>query len=180
MESSELKKLYIIMTFLQLCASRYSCRAYKQEAIAKEKLDYVMECARLSPSACNKQPWHLRLVTSPENLASIHQCYNREWIRTAPAVVVVSAFKDEAWTRPQDGKCHSNVDAAIIAEHICLAAAEQGLGTCWFCNFDAPLCHELLGMKDSEEPVALIPIGIPADTAPAKKRKALDEILTIC
>lgn len=167
------------MTFKELCEARYSCRAYKQEAVPQEKLDYVLECARLAPSACNKQPWRLRYVTSADGLAAIGRCYNREWLKTTPAVIVVSAMKDEAWSRPADGKCHSDVDASIIAEHICLAAAEQGLGTCWICNFDATLCHDMMDMATAEEPVALIPIGTPADSAPTKKRKAIEEICTI-
>lgn len=168
------------MTFKELCEARYSCRAYKQETVPQEKLDYVLECARLAPSACNKQPWRLRYVSSAERLADIRRCYNREWLTTAPAVIVVSAMKDEAWTRASDGKCHSDVDASIIAEHICLAAAEQGLGSCWICNFDATLCHELMGKAAAEEPVALIPIGLPADTAPDKKRKPIGDICTSC
>lgn len=168
------------MTFKELCEARYSCRAYKQEPVSHEKLNYVMECARLAPSACNKQPWRLHLATSSKSLSAIHKCYNREWLTSAPAVIIVSVRKDEAWTRQSDGKCHCDVDASIIAEHICLAAAEQGLGTCWICNFDAPLCHELMGMDENEEPVALLPIGTPADTASAKKRKDLAEILTLC
>lgn len=165
------------MTFQELCATRYSCRAYKQEEVPQEKLHYVLECARLAPSACNRQPWRLRYVSSPEGLAAISQCYNREWLKTAPAVIVVSVMTDEAWTRPADGKNHSDVDASIIAEHICLAAAEQGLGTCWICNFDAALCHSLLSLAETEVPIALLPIGTPADTTPTKRRKALTEII---
>lgn len=168
------------MTFKDLCETRYSCRAYKSEAVPQEKLNYVMECARLAPSACNKQPWRLRLATSPESLANIQKCYNREWFSTAPAVILVTVKRDEAWTRQSDGKCHSDVDASIIAEHICLAAAEQGLGTCWVCNFNAALCHELMHLAEMEEPVVLIPIGIPADHASAKKRKTMEEFFSIC
>lgn len=165
------------MTFKDLCEARYSCRAYQSETIPTEKLTYVLECARLAPSACNRQPWKLRCVVSAEQRLALLQCYTRGWLATAPAILVVSALKDEAWTRPADNKCHSDVDAAIITEHICLAAAEQGLGTCWICNFDAARCHKLLGMLPNEEPVALVPIGFPANNASAKKRKPLSEIV---
>lgn len=165
------------MTFKELCEARYSCRAYKREAVPQEKLDYVLECARLAPSACNKQPWCLRYVSEAEGVASLQSCYNRLWLKTAPAIIVVSVIKNEAWVRPADGKSHGDIDASIIAEHLCLAAAEQGLGTCWICNFDTVLCHRLLEMSETEEPVALLPIGFPADQAPIKKRKALADIL---
>lgn len=166
-----------MITFKELCAARYSCRAYQPEAVPQEKMDYVLECARLAPSACNKQPWRLRYVTDAGQLANLCSCYNRDWLKTAPAIIVVSVMTDEAWVRPADGKNHADIDASIIAEHICLAAAEQGLGTCWICNFDARRCHELLGLSPSEVPIALLPIGFPADTAPAKRRKTLDDIL---
>lgn len=165
------------MAFKELCEARYSCRAYKTEVISQEKLDYVFECARLAPSACNKQPWRLHYVASSEGLETLQSCYNREWLKTAPAIILVSVMKDEAWVRPSDGKNHCDIDASIIAEHICLAAAEQGLGTCWICNFDAVRCHALMNLAETEEPVVLLPIGIPADTEPKKKRKALEEFL---
>lgn len=164
------------MTFKELCEARYSVRSYKEEAIPAEKLEYIKECARLAPSAVNKQPWKLRMITSESGLAKICAAYNREWIRTAKAVIMVVAQKDEAWVRKSDGKYHGDIDAAIITEHICLAAVEQGLGTCWVCNFDAALCHQEFSLADNEEAVVLIPIGVPADEKPEKKRKEMEEI----
>lgn len=165
------------MTFLELCKERYSCRSYKSEAVPSDKMDYVLECARLAPSAVNRQPWRLRVVADAEGLQKLCSTYNRDWIQTAPCIIIVSVDKTEAWTRRIDGKCHSDVDASIITEHITLAATEQGLGTCWVCNFNAALCHELFALPDEEEAVALIPIGYPADECPVKTRKALEEIL---
>ncbi|MCF0203629.1 MAG: nitroreductase family protein [Bacteroidaceae bacterium] len=164
------------MTFKELCEARYSVRSYKDEEIPAEKLEYIKECARLAPSAVNKQPWRLRLITSESGLKKVCATYNREWIKTAKAVIMVIAQKDEAWIRGIDGKYHGDIDAAIITEHICLAAAEQGLGTCWVCNFDAALCHKEFGLAGNEEAVVLIPLGVPADNRPEKKRKAMDDI----
>ncbi len=167
-------------TFKELCEARYSVRSYKDEAIPADKLDYIKECARLAPSAVNFQPWKLLMVTSEEGLAKVCATYNREWIRTAKAVIIVVAQKDKAWVRAADGKYHGDIDAAIITEHICLAAAEQGLGTCWVCNFDAALCHKEFSLSENEEAVVLIPIGIPADEKPQKKRKDISEIWGEC
>ena len=58
-----------------------------------------------------------------------------------------------------------------------LAAAEQGLGTCWVCNFDAPQCSEVLGLPENLEPAVLIPVGYAEDEPTEKKRKPLNEIL---
>lgn len=166
------------MTFKELCEARYSVRSYKDEKIPTEKLEYIKECARLAPSAVNKQPWKLHFVTSSDGLSKVVEAYNREWIRTAKSVIMVVAQKDEAWVRKSDGKYHGDIDAAIITEHICLAAAEQGLGTCWVCNFDSALIHESFNLAANEEAVVLIPIGIPADEPSEKKRKDISDIWT--
>ena len=77
-------------------------------------------------------------------------------------------------------KDHADIDIAIAVEHICLAATEQGLGTCWVCNFDPAVCRNVLSLPQNLEPAVLIPIGYPAATAEAapKKRKEADEIIS--
>ena len=82
---------------------------------------------------------------------------------------------DEEWVR-SDGKHHGDIDIAIAVEHLCLAATEQGLATCWVCNFDAEKCKQLFAISDNEEPAVLIPIGYAADEPKEKKRKEMEEI----
>ena len=166
------------MNFLELVESRYSCRAYQQHGVEKEKVDYVMGCVRLAPSAVNKQPWQFRIVTDEDEKAKLQQCYNRDWFKTAPMYVIASVLHDEEWVRA-DGKPHGNIDIAIAVEHLCLAATEQGLATCWVCNFDAVLCKELFGLPASEEPAVIIPLGYAADSLRPKNRKAMEEIVKI-
>lgn len=158
------------MDFLELVKSRYSCRSYQPQSIEQEKLEYVMECVRMAPSACNKQPWRFRVVSTEEGLKGLCGCYDREWFRSAPVCVVASVLHDEEWVRG-DGKHHGDIDVAIAVEHLCLAAAEQGLGTCWVCNFDVERCKRVLSLADNEEPTVLIPIGYPADKPKEKQRK---------
>ncbi len=164
------------MKLVELAEKRYSCRAYRSDEVEREKLEYIMECVRLSPSAVNKQPWLFRIVSCDEEKAKLRQCYNREWFGTAPMYIVASILHDEEWVRA-DGKRHGDIDIAIAVEHLCLAATEQGLGTCWVCNFDAALCKQLFGMGDNEEPAVLIPLGYAADEPKEKRRKALGEIV---
>lgn len=164
------------MDFLELAKNRYSCRAYKTLNVEKEKLHYVMECVRFAPSAVNKQPWRFRIVSSGEDREKMQQCYNRDWFKTAPMYILASVLHDEEWVRA-DGKRHGDIDIAIAVEHLCLAATEQGLATCWVCNFDAALCKELLALSENEEPAVIIPIGYADDAPKEKKRKAMDEIL---
>ena len=106
----------------------------------------------------------------------LQECYNREWFATSPMYIICSILHDEEWVR-SDGKHHGDIDIAIAVEHLCLAATEQGLATCWVCNFDAEKCKQLFAIAENEEPAVLIPIGYAADELKEKKRK---EIVEIC
>ncbi|MCR5333343.1 MAG: nitroreductase family protein [Bacteroidaceae bacterium] len=164
------------MNFLELVKSRYSCRGYKSLDVEKEKLEYILECVRFAPSAVNKQPWRFHIVSKEEEKAKLQQCYNRDWFKTAPMYIIASILHEEEWVR-FDGKRHGNIDIAIAVEHLCLAATEQGLATCWVCNFEADLCKELFALPDNEEPAVIIPLGYAADEMKPKNRKAIGEIV---
>ncbi len=167
------------MNFLDLVKKRYSVRSYEERQIENEKMEYIMECVRLAPSAVNFQPWHFYVVTDSERLDALKSTYKREWIQSAPCIIVACANHEESWHRRSDNKNHADIDLAIAIEHLCLAAAEQGLGTCWVCNFDAALCHEVMAMPENVEPIALIPIGYTPDAeVPGKKRKTIEDICT--
>lgn len=165
------------MNFLDLVKKRYSVRSYEQREIEKEKMGYIMECVRLAPSAVNFQPWRFIVLTDKELMDAVKSTYKREWIQTAPCIIVACANHEESWHRRLDNKDHADIDVSIAVEHLCLAATEQGLGTCWVCNFDAALCRQVMSLPENIEPVALIPIGYPAETEiPEKKRKSMEEI----
>ncbi len=166
------------MNFLDLVKKRYSVRSYLPRAIEADKMNYIMECVRLAPSAVNFQPWHFSIVTDSEKLSKLKSAYAREWIESVPCIIVACVDHREAWHRKADGKDHSDIDISIAVEHLCLAAAEQGLGTCWVCNFDVPRCREVMNLPENWEPVVLIPIGYATeDDIPEKRRKTLDEIV---
>lgn len=156
--------------------NRYSCRSYLDKPVEEEKLEYIKECIRLAPSAVNRQPWKFRIVRSQEGREKLQSCYSRPWFNEAPLYILASVLHEQEWVRA-DGKPHGDIDVAIAVEHLCLAATEQGLGSCWVCNFDAQRLHELFQMPETEEPVVLIPIGYSAVAeAPAKTRKAQEDI----
>ena len=164
------------MNFLELVKNRYSCRAYKPLDVEKEKMEYILECVRFAPSAVNKQPWSFRIVSSKVEKGKIQQCYNRDWFKSAPMYIIASILHDEEWVRA-DGKHHGDIDIAIAVEHLCLAATEQGLATCWVCNFDAAMCKELFALSENEEPAVVIPLGYAADEIKPKNRKVFDAIV---
>jgi len=166
------------MEFIDLVKQRCSVRNYSSEKIDKADIDYVMECVRLAPSAVNKQPWHFYICETSETLDKIRQCYHREWFATASCVIIACVNHDEEWIRQSDGRPHGIVDLSIAVEHLCLAAAEIGLGTCWVCNFDVQKTKELFGFTGNIEPAVLIPIGYPVMKASEKNRKPMEEIIT--
>lgn len=167
------------MTLKQIIENRYSVRAYLPQSVEKEKIEYILDCARLSPSAGNLQPWRFYVVTDKNLLSQIWKSYDREWFKTAPMCIVVCKDTSKSWKRTNtDGKDHGDIDAAIASEHICLAAAEQGLGTCWICNFTPRLLSEALGLTDNLEPIAIFPLGYidgQKSTLGEKKRKSLSD-----
>ena len=118
------------------------------------------------------------VVESAEKRARLQECYLREWFREAPLYVVVCADKAQSWKRKLDGHDHADIDAAIATEHICLAATELGLGSCWVCNFDADLCSEVLDLEGELYPVAIVPIGYPTDEPTSKKRKPIEDVVS--
>ena len=164
--------------FDELVQKRYSCRNYKPSGIDRNLIDKILETAHFAPSATNAQPWKVFVLDTPESLAKARRAYNREWFATAPAVLLICAQTDKAWTRA-DGKNHADIDIAILADHITLAATEAGLATCWVCNFDAQLISSEFGLDNNCKPLVLLPIGVPAiNDVPAKKRIDVADFVT--
>ncbi|MBE0648764.1 MAG: nitroreductase family protein [Bacteroidales bacterium] len=168
------------MNFLELAKKRYSVRSYSDKPVEEEKLQYLLECGRVAPSAANYQPWKIFLVKDDEMRAKLSTTYGRNWFKQAPIVLVFCGDHLTAWKR-NDGKDHTDIDVSIIIDHITLAAAEQDLGTCWICNFDAASCSGILNLPSNLEPIAYLSLGYPAkepeDPSRHLNRKELSEIV---
>jgi nitroreductase len=94
----------------------------------------------------------------------------------APLLLGVCAIPEKSWVR-RDGRYYGDVDAAIVMDHIILAATGQGLGTCWVAAFKADAAKEVLELDESMELIALTPIGYASTTPPERKRKPLEELV---
>lgn len=168
------------MDFLSLARMRYSVRDYQPRPVEDEKLRTVLEAGRIAPSACNLQPWVFIVVRDTEVKARLSEAYPRAWMAKAPVVLVICADHSQSWKRG-DGKDHGNVDAAIAVDHMTLAAADQGLGTCWICAFDVNKCRKALHIPEYIEPVALLPLGYPEKASDPNRhqdrRKTLEDIV---
>ncbi len=164
------------MNFQELIARRYSVRAYKPDPVPEEALQAVLEAARLAPTAANRQEFRLLVVRTEGRRRELARIYGRDWFVQPPLVLGVCSVPDRTWVR-RDGKNYCDVDAAIVMDHMILAATELGLGTCWVGAFDPAAAREVLSLPASVEPVAFTPLGYPADTAGQKKRKPLEKLV---
>jgi nitroreductase len=157
---------------------RFSVRNFKEQEVPKTEIEKILEWTSGAPSAVNFQPWHFIVISGKQGREAIYTVYQRPWLRTAPVIIVACVNHKESWKRGSDGHDFGEVDVAIAIDHLTLAAAANGLGTCWVCNFDVQGCKKLLKLPDHLKPLALIPLGYPASTMPAKKRKPLNEIVS--
>ncbi|OGR43711.1 MAG: hypothetical protein A2X35_08605 [Elusimicrobia bacterium GWA2_61_42] len=163
--------------FLSLAAARRSIRKYKPVPVEKEKLDLCLEAARLAPSACNAQPYKFIVISEPALkekfcAAAFSGVYSAtKFAAAAPAIVAVvsQTGKFSAWLGNQVQDTNFRLmDIGIAAEHFVLAAAEQGLGTCWLGWFSAKGAAKALGLGSGRKIEVLLSVGYP-DEAPAPR-----------
>jgi nitroreductase len=164
------------MEFFDVVRKRYSVRAYKNAPVEKEKLEKILEAAWLAPTAANMQPFQFIVIETRGHEAELKRVYPRDWFVQAPLVICACALPTEAWTR-RDGKNYADVDATIALDHLILAAADLGLGTCWIAAFDPAAARAVLRLPAGVEPLAFTPLGYPADEPKPKKRKPLSDLV---
>ena len=165
------------MNFQELVRKRYSVRAYKPAPVDEEKLNRVLEAARLAPTAANRQPFRIIVIPTQGRESELRRVYGRDWFTQAPLVLAVCAVPSESWVRRVDGWSAAEVDATIAMAHIVLAAAEEGLGTCWIAAFDPAAAREVLGLPPDVIASAFTPLGYPADSPAPKKRRPIAELI---
>ena len=168
------------MEFKNVIKNRYSCKQYSGKPVEKEKLTAILEAGRLAPTAKNLQEQHIYVVQSAENLAKIDEVTPCRY--GAPIVAVVAFDKENVYTYP-GGKRDSGIeDAAIVAAHMILAAANEGVDSCWLNNFDPDKLKALLSLPENEEILMLLDLGYAAEGAAPlpnhDSRKPLDETVT--
>jgi nitroreductase len=165
------------MEYSELIAARYSVRAYRSDPVEDEKLEAVLEAARLAPTAANRQPIQLVVMHTAGREEEIGKIYRRPWFVQAPLVIAMCAISSLAWVRESDRFNARLIDAAIVADHLILEAANQGLGTCWVAAFNVEAARSVLQLPDEAEPVIFTPLGYPADHPGPKIRKPLNELV---
>jgi nitroreductase len=164
------------MDFRQVIEARYSVRAYRPDPVPDALLTQVLDAARLAPTACNRQPFRLIVVQTRGREAELRRIYPRDWFVEPPLVVAAVGMPAEAWVR-RDGVNYCSVDVTIAFDHLILAAASLGLGTCWIAAFDPKAAREVLALPPEVEPVAFTPLGYPADQPSTRHRQPLSELV---
>jgi nitroreductase len=165
------------MDFLDLVKKRRSVRSYLDRPVDDALLDKVLESGRLAPSACNNQPWVFIVLKDKTSRPKLENVYRREWFLRAPVIIAVCSDRSVSW-KSTDGRDSFAIDAAIALDHLTLAAAEAGLGTCWICAFNVAEARKALMLPDNIDPVAFTPLGYPAaETPQPKNRKRLYDIV---
>jgi nitroreductase len=163
------------MDVMEAVSKRYSVRRYEDRPVEAEKLERVLEAARLAPSAKNLQEWRFVVVQKAETRQRLIEAANgQSFVGQAPVVIVACAV-DADHVMPC-GLPSFSIDVAIAMEHIALQATAEGLGTCWIGAFDEASVRKVLDIPGNVRVVDLMPLGYPADEAGPKRRRALSEI----
>ncbi len=164
------------MDYQKLIRIRRSIRAYRPDPVPEDVLHRLLDAARVAPTAANRQPFQLIVVTEATTRARLKEVYDREWFWSAPLIIVGCVEEAKAWQRA-DGFNAAEVDLSIAMDHLILAATDEGLGTCWICHFDEERLKQILGIPDKVRVIALTPVGYPAAEPRPFQRKPLEELV---
>ncbi len=169
------------MEYTDLINTRESVRNYDStRTVPKETLEKILDAGRLAPSACNIQPWKFLVISSSDILKKVRECYNRDWFKEAPHILVVLGYKDLAWRRSYDGYNSIETDIAIAMTHIILAAENEGVRTCWIAAYDPILLKKALNTDKNQVIFGITPLGYPKPDYKKtlkKNRKPLIDII---
>jgi len=166
------------MDVMEAIKKRYSVRSYQDRAVETEKLESILEAARLAPSASNRQEWRFIVVRDKDIRQRLMQsAKDQTFVGQAP-VVIAACAKTDSHVMICGQQCYP-IDVAIAIEHMALKATEEGLGTCWIGAFYEDKVKEILGIPEKDiRIVALLALGYPVKLRPSPKdRLRLKEIV---
>jgi len=174
------------MKFLDLVKARQSVRGYLSKEVEREKIERCLEAAQLAPSASNSQPWSFIVVDDPKLKEAVAKetfsqliSFNRFSLQAPVLIILISersGFLNKVAEAIKD-KQFSLIDIGIAAEHFCLQAVEEGLGTCMLGWFNEKGVKKLLNIPQQRRVELIITMGYPVSTEiRPKKRKPIDQI----
>lgn len=167
------------MEFYDVIKKRRSVRKYRKDKIPEDVLKRILEAGRIAPSAKNIQPWKFIVIKDEETKKKVAlACKKQMWMADADVIVCGCAIEKIAYGKMGGYMSSYPIDLAIAMDHIILAAANEGLGTCWIGAFDEKEVKEVLNIPDDIRVVALTPIGYPAEEPKDRGRKTFEEVFT--
>lgn len=170
------------MDLFEAIEARRSIRRFDPAVeVPPETVEKLLRAAIMAPTGGNRQPWHFYVVRDAALRAGLMAAaYGQGFIGQAPVAIVVCADADKSGERyGQRGReLYCLQDTAAAVEHMLLGAAALGLGTCWVGAFDEGEAARALNLPANHRPVAIVPIGKPAEAPARRPRQALDEVVT--
>ncbi|MBC7098637.1 nitroreductase family protein [Candidatus Bipolaricaulota bacterium] len=158
---------------LRAIQGRRSIRAFRSEPVEREKVEAILEAGRWAPSGRNTQPWRFVVVESQEKREQLGRLVTQmDMIRTAPVTIAVLLDTEAGYDRIKDVQA-----IGACAQNMLLAAHSLGLGACWIGRVRDEQVERVLGAKEHEELMLLIPVGYPAESPAPKERKPLSELV---
>ena len=164
------------MDVMDAIKTRRSIRGYLDKPVEDDKLNAILETARLAPSARNSQDWKFVVVRDSETRQKLMAAAKGQaFVGQAPVVIACCAVDAERVM--SCGQKAGPIDVAIAVDHMTLAAVELGLGTCWVCAFDEAAVKGALGIPDGPRVIALLALGYPESVPSPTARKGIEEIV---
>lgn len=168
------------MEFKNVIKDRFSCKKFSDRQVEPEKLEAILEAGRLAPTAKNLQEQRIYVVQSEEGLAKIDEVTPCRY--GAPTVLIVAFDSGNVFTYPGEKRDSGVEDATIVASHMILAAADEGVNSCWINFLDPEKVKETFALPENEEVLMVMDLGYGAEGAKPlanhESRKPLDETVT--
>ena len=168
------------MEVMEAIKARYSVRKYAPKKLDEESIQRILEAGRLAPTAKNLQEQHIYVIQTDEMLAAVDAVTPCRY--NAPTVIAVEFDKTNVFTYPGEKRDSGVEDASIVATHMILAAANEGVDSCWLNFFDPEIVAQKLGLPENEEVLMLMDLGYAAEGAGPLpnhgSRKPLSETVT--
>ncbi len=168
------------MEFTEVVKNRYSCKKYDGRAVDREIVERILEAGRLAPTAKNLQEQHIYVLQSEESLAKVDKVTPCRY--GAATVLAIAYDKESVYTYKQSKRTSGMEDASIVATHLCLAAANEGVDSCMINNFFEEDFKKEFDLPENEDILMLLDLGYAAEGAGPLanhfSRKPLSETVT--
>lgn len=167
------------MNVLETILKRRSIRKFKKEEIPEEKVEKLKEALIWAPSAGNLQARKFYFVFNKEKKRELAKAaLNQNFIAQAPLVIVGCCdLRKISWYGERGKNLYTICDVACAIENLMLQAVEEGLGSCWVGAFEEEKVSQILNLPENERPIAIIPVGFPAESPSPPKREKKEELI---